>query len=355
MLSEIADARVVRGTRVLVGAVQTLLLTGTSLGLDRRDLLAAAGLSEDALGDRDAYVPFARQVALGEAILRGRPGVSIGLAMLRHASPAMLGLLGYVLTHSATLHDALRAFVRFQGLITDGVRFAVAGDDPARPSPPLPGASIQLRLDADPALSRLAHPIEALAGLWVTIGRRLTGTDWGPLEIRFRHAALSDVREHERFFHVTPVFNAEETAITFSRETMDLPVVAGQPALRPSMVRVCEARLAEVSGQTGLAARVRAALFEQIPRGIASKAAVAKKLALSERTLDRRLRAEGVTYRDVLDGVRRELSLIWLADAQNAVYEVAFLLGYSEPSTFHRSFRRWTGASPLAWRKAHGR
>jgi len=345
----------VRGTRVLVGAVQTLLLTGTSLGLDRRDLLAAAGLSEDVLGDRDAYVPFARHVALGEAILRGRPGVNIGLAVLQHASPAMLGVLGYVVTHSATLREALRAFVRFQGLITDGVRFVVAGDDLTQPAPPLSGAPIQIRLDADPVLSCLAHPIEALAGLWVTIGRKLTATDWVPLAVHFRHTALSDIREHERFFHVAPVFDAEETTITLSRETMDLPVVAGQPALRPSMVQLCEARLAELSGQTGFAARVRVALLEQIPRGIASKAALAKKLALSERTLNRRLQAEGATYRDVLDDARRELSLAWLADAQNAVYEVAFLLGYSEPSTFHRSFRRWTGTSPLSWRKAHGK
>src|SRR4051794_12404325 len=128
MSPEVIDARAVRGTRVLVGAVQTLLLTGTSLGLDRRDLLAAAGLSEEVLGDRDAYVPFARQVALGEAIVRARPGVNVGLANLRNASPAMLGLLGYVLANSATLREALRAFVRYQGLITDGVRFVVEGD-----------------------------------------------------------------------------------------------------------------------------------------------------------------------------------------------------------------------------------
>src|SRR6185503_2296073 len=132
---------------------------------------------------------------------------------------------------------------------TDGVRFVVAGDDLARPAPPLSDASIQIRLDADPVLSRIAHPIEALAGLWVTIGRKLTATSFAPRAVHFQHTALSDTREHERFFHVAPVFGAEETTITLSRETMDLPVVAGQLALRPSMIRLCEARLAELYGQ----------------------------------------------------------------------------------------------------------
>jgi AraC-like DNA-binding protein len=158
-------------------------------------------------------------------------------------------------------------------------------------------------------------------------------------------------REYERFFGVAPRFGAKANSISLSRETMALPLVAAKAALRPSLLFLCETQLAELDGRQGLTSRARAALLEQIPRGVASRSEVARALGLSERSLNRKLQAEGATYRDVLDDVRRELALAWLADADQAVYEVAFLLGYSEPSTFHRSFRRWTGASPLAWRK----
>lgn len=334
----------VRGTRVLVGAVNTVLLAATSLGLARGELLDAAGLREDDLVDRDAYVPFARQIALGEAMVRARPDVNLGLGALRQASTGTLGVLGYVVSHSATLRDALDAFVRFQTLITDGVRFALTGTDP-----------IRIGLEADPVFARMGHPIEALAGIWVALGRKLTLVDWKPECVSFQHAPQGDVREHERFFGVAPAFRAKSTAIAISRATMDLPIAAGKPALRPSMIQLCESTLADLRGHGNLTERVRAALLQQVPSGIPSKTRLARSLAMSERTLNRRLEAEGSTYRDVLDDVRRELALAWLTDPHHAVYEVAFLLGYTEPSTFHRSFRRWTGVSPLAWRKTHAR
>lgn len=336
-----AESAIVQGTRILVGATQMLLQTGMGLGLDRAALLSEAGLSEPDLADRDAYLPFARQVALGEAIIAARPGVNIGMAALRHVSPSDFGVLGYVITHSATLREALDGFVRFQRLLTDGVRWQVEL-----------GSDCAITVNADPAYARLGHPIEALVGLWIVIGRMLTGVAWSPLSVRFQHAPLGDPQEVEQNLGASVTFRAAKNEVRLALETLQLPVTAGRAALMPSLAQLAEARLAQIDGFGTTTAQLRALMFERIPRGVTARSELARILGMSERTLNRRLHEEGTTFRDVLDGVRHELALAWLSDARHAVYEVAFLLGYSEPSTFYRSFRRWTGESPKEWRRA---
>jgi AraC-like DNA-binding protein len=98
--------------------------------------------------------------------------------------------------------------------------------------------------------------------------------------------------------------------------------------------------------RSSLRERVRELIVEMPRAGEPSQTDVARKLGMSERTLHRRLREEGQTFADILDTVRRELALRYLADLDLAVYEIAFLLGYSDPSSFHRAFRRWMGDSP---------
>jgi AraC-like DNA-binding protein len=329
----------IKGSRVLVGVVQMLLAAGVELGLDRAELLAAASVREEDLEDRDAYLPFAKHVALGQAIIGSRPGVSVAMASLRHASPARLGVLGYLVTHARTLSDALAAFIRFQRLVTDGFLFRVEDE-------------VRIVVESDASFARLGHPVEAIVGLWVSLGRALTGKAWSPESISFRHRARPDAREIEQFFGRKPRFSAPLDELRLSRETLALPVVLGKAALSASLVQLAEARLVEVEGGASVAARLRRLMFAELPRGTTGRDELAASLGMSARTLNRRLSDEGTTFRDVLDETRRELAEAWLGDRSHAIYEIAFLLGYSEPSTFHRSFRRWTGLSPRAFRRA---
>ncbi|MBK6533536.1 MAG: helix-turn-helix transcriptional regulator [Deltaproteobacteria bacterium] len=78
---------------------------------------------------------------------------------------------------------------------------------------------------------------------------------------------------------------------------------------------------------------------------------VAAQLRMSERSLQRRLADEGESFDAIVDALRRDLALRYLADPKIAVAEVAYLLGYSEPSPFHRAFKRWTGRTPAEARR----
>ena len=93
-------------------------------------------------------------------------------------------------------------------------------------------------------------------------------------------------------------------------------------------------------------------LLVNLAGGELTGAAIARGLGLSERTLHRRLRAESTSFADILDATRGELAKSLLPEPEIGIGEIAFLLGYSEPSAFHRFFRRWTGSTPLAYRRA---
>lgn len=92
------------------------------------------------------------------------------------------------------------------------------------------------------------------------------------------------------------------------------------------------------------------AIWDAMPRGRVEVSYIARQLGVSKRTLQRRLEAQGLSWRVLLARVRRELAEGLLADPALTVDEVAVLLGYAEASTFHRAFRAWTGSTPGAWR-----
>lgn len=321
---------------VLTGVLEGLLQVGVGLGLDRGELLAAAKLDEGALLDRDLTLPLAAHVAIGRAIVLARPGVNVSLEMLRRMRPGALGALGYALASSGTLAESLTTFVRYQACLTDALRWG-------RPD------AVTLTLEADDELAPLGHPVETAVGLWVALGRRLSRVEWRPRAVSFRHAPLGDPAEHAEFFGVAPRFEAPRNALVLDLATLALPVHGAELALRSPLLRLLDARVSAPS-EPDVVATIRAELKRRLPRGT-DKAEVARALGLSPRTLARRLQEVGTRYNVVLDETRQQMARDLLASPSLAVYEVALLLGYSEPSTFHRAFRRWTGESPDAWRR----
>lgn len=351
--------------RVFTPIVHLVLQMAGALGVDRSHLLAVAGLTERDLIDRDGYVDLAKQVAIGKELCRLRPDRNIGLAALEYMRPGNLGVLGYVLQHSPTLGSALRAFARYQTLLSDAVTWRVTTGD-SEPGPaagssvPSSGADglgagdATVTVECAEALQELGFPLETQVGSWVLIGRVLTGVTWVPRWLSLRHRPRGDVTEFHRFFQCPVSFGAATNQLVIPAEALALPVVGAQQALRPSFMRLVETRLEALRGperRGDTSERVRALLIERISSGLTGRDQAARQLGMSQRTLSRRLRAEGTTFREILEEVRRELAEAWLDDPENAIYEVAYLLGYSEPSTFHRSFRRWTGHTPDAWRQ----
>lgn len=158
-------------------------------------------------------------------------------------------------------------------------------------------------------------------------------------------------REYERYFGV-PVQRGRAASLVFSREDAERPFLTANESMWNLFEPELRRRLAELDADATVADRVRAVLLESLPSGQASMEEVASRLALSKRTLQRRLGAEGTSYQAQLNQTRESLARHYLAKTELTCTEISFLLGYEEPNSFFRAFHDWTGDTPERVRQA---
>lgn len=149
----------------------------------------------------------------------------------------------------------------------------------------------------------------------------------------------------EEFLGV-PLERGRAHRVTFALADATRPFLTSNEPLWAAFEPELRRRLADLEAPAPTAARVRAALLEALPSGVASMGSVADKLTLSRRTLQRRIEAEGTTYQRILDETRTDLAQHYLRHTALSVAEIAFLLGFAEPNSFYRAFRGWTGTTP---------
>ena len=322
--------------RLTARAILPLISGFGALGHDPKRLLAEVGLDESALHDPDAGVPMGVGLALLARGVEATGDANLGLHLAQHADPGSFDVHFYAMVSSPTLGAAFERLCRYQRLIheTTRVELTVEGEH----------ATLRHRMPGGMAAPR--QTAEFLIAAWVRAGRMATASSWAPSEVRFAHAAPAKVREHEEFFGAPVRFAAGENSLRMPAAHLATPCVRADPALLAVLDRYATDRLERAPRADRFADRARAVLAEELRGGGPSATALASRLKMSVRTLNRSLAAEGTTYRKLLDQLRAESAQHHLADGRVSIAEVAFLLGFSELSAFYRAFKRWTGRTP---------
>ena len=306
-------------------------------GLDEGVLRARAGLGDE-LDDPEARVPLVSLYALIEACAERDPLVH--LRMVERVAPDALDALGFLFLTSATLGDGLRAMVRYQRVWAEGERYELEEEGDVARLVYVPWGP-----------PRAAHRwlAEMFAADILGHGARVLRS---PLEgrVRLAHRENESAGELARRLGAPVELGAGRNELVLSRRALALPLGApGQAAMAEFFARHLDARMAALPPET-LAGRVLDALLTSHD-GEAELGALARRLRMSGRTLQRRLEQEGTSLRALADEARRTRALA-LIEGGASIAEIAYVLGYSEPSAFHRAFRRWTGRTPEAFRAA---
>lgn len=221
---------------------------------------------------------------------------------------------------------------------------------------------LRLEVTKTPARTRLelhaegAPPLPpglALAELlfWVALVRLATRAEVRPVRVVVSEppAALGPYRS----WLGVDVGRDEVHAVTFAASDATRRFVPGLARFWPGLAPELRTRLGDLDDDAPASARARSVLLDQLPSGDATLDGVAKPLHMSGRTLQRRLRSEGLRYQGVLDATREALARGYLATSPLPVDEIAFLLGYDDPASFYRAFRTWTGTTPERLRRAN--
>lgn len=305
------------------------------LGHDVAALLAAANIRATDLDDPDARIPCE---ALGVLLSRAQQSRFTANLALEAAQLIPIGaypLLDYLVLTSETVGAGVRQLAQYFGLIGNPV-------------------AIQLRERSDPI--RIEMPgtpapfsVEFVVSLMLLHLREETQGRFAAVGISFQHTP-DDVGAFERTFGCPVQTAGSWNGIAVGLDAWRLPLRRRDPVLRQMLERQAQDVLARLPARVGLALEVQRVLTTRVAQGDTRIGALAPQLAMSPRTLQRRLAAQGVSYRELVEDARKEAAGRYIRDSVLSIAEVAFLVGYSEPAAFHRAFKRWYGMTPQLFR-----
>jgi AraC-like DNA-binding protein len=310
-----------------------------SHGREPRALFEHAGLDPTKLRDPDARYPIAALARLWRLAALDTGDPCIGLTAARFWHPTTLHALGYSWLASASLKEALERLVRYHRLVSDGFE----------PRLEAAGGEYRLVLRVAEPVRPVPEAVDAGMAVLVALCRVSCGEGFRPRRVALARPAPPDRTPYARVFGAVIEFGAREAELRLDRSAVEAPVPTGNAELARANDGVIVDYLARFD-RASVARQLELRLLEQLPSGRASQESVAKALAMSCRTLQRKLSAEGTTFRRMLDATRRHLGAEYVRQRRLSVNEIAFLLGFSEPANFSRAFRRWTGCSPSAYR-----
>jgi AraC-like DNA-binding protein len=301
-------------------------------GLNRNELMEAASLSATDLADPDSRTPVASMQKLWRAVLSQHNDPLLGLNVGKTVTAERLGLLGYMMNFSDHLLDALLHLSRYGRLVSDAWQCHIIRERD----------SVSVRLELRPYMVALRHPVDAAMASILAVAREITQTEVSPQEVRLISPPPDSVEPYRSVFKCVVTFGRPDAEMVFTPQQMETPVVARDEMLVAYLDELATSKL-QVLGEpdTGFIDRVRGAIWNTLQRGKPSLVRTAADLGISGRTLQRRLGQCGTSFSRVLEELRRELSEELRRDKGFAASEVAFLLGYSEPSAYQRALRRW--------------
>lgn len=305
------------------------------------EVCRAAGVDAGLMQQPNSRVPATVMERLWPLAERLTSDVDIGLHSAATYNPGALSIVGYVILSCRTAGEALDRLARYAPLLNDGLQVELVhrGDRTCCQFGPLTGIDSFLHRSPRQAIETFA------CGVVGTLSRLATAALL-PLEVTFRHPAPPSITEHRRLLGPAVRFEQAENAVVYARRSLEIAFISADPALLEVFEGDARRRLEGLAARGGVSGRVLTLLAARLRGSVPPLAEVASELAMSERSVQRSLTEERTSYRQLVDEVRKSLALEHLSRPGTSATDVAFLLGFSEPSAFTRAFRRWTGAPP---------
>ena len=312
-------------------------------GVKRETLLEAAGLGGLDLTHPDARIPLSAQVALRQLIVKATADPGYGIREGASFRVRDAGLLGYAMYFSATLGAALHRLARYSRIIIDVMRTDLETID---------RQLVAIAVSHRALGAGLPAAVDAELATIVGMCREITGVDLAPCEVAFSYDQPASTEEHRRFFRCPLRFSRPASKIVLRQRDLALPIARGDETLAGYLDEDAEHVLRTLVEGTSLREQTRSAIWALLSEGRPSVPRIASALQLPRRTLQRRLAQEGTNLQTEIDNIRKTMAMAAVRVRGTSIEEIAFVLGYKEPSTFYRSFKRWTGKTPHQYRTA---
>lgn len=326
------------------GGIARAAYARAALSLPDVALLAKrAGITLQQFKDPSFRIQVGHQITFLNVVADRLADGFLGFHLATEIDLRDLGLLYYVLASSDTLGDAMRRAQRYCSLQNEGVLTKYREGDPV---------CVSLHYNGVRRLSD-RHQVEFFVTTIVRLCRQLVARRLNPTRVKLAHRRTEVPPDMAAYFGCEFVFGSDVDEIEYAPSSNRLPIASADGYLNKLLMQYCEEALSRRQPKArSWRIAVENTLAPLMPHGQGRLSEVAARLGVSVRTLERRLAGENVSFLEVLDDLRFELAKRYLQEPNLPISQIAWLLGYADPSAFTHSFRRWTGKSPTALRVA---
>lgn len=328
--------------RLSLAQIRAVLTCAKSAGVNTDAMRARLGLAPIAMTEPDVRVPLDMMRRLWHELLRETARPDLALQLSTRAHPSAYGVVGSLVMSCPTLGESLAMLQRYFGLLTDDGLFETRRSEGA----------VHIRLTLAPVEDQLAWRCAAewTLGSLLACFRTLTAEPLRPLAVELPYAAPGHAVAYRETFQCPVRFGTRRTALILHESDLTRPVHSADRSLQPLLQARAEDQSRARNESASMAARVAIFLRAGRPGSMPNVTETAKALGVSARTLARRLAVEGTAFQRLSDAHRRALCCRMLSQSAYTIEEIALVAGYSELSTFHRAFRRWTRKTPARFR-----
>ncbi len=328
-----------------IAIVRDILQYVAAQGVEVNRLYTAAHLDPTWLEDPDRQVSGEVLKQLWQEAIAQTGDHNLGLHIGEAFDLAAIGIVGYVLLNCKTFRQVLDKLSQYTCLFSQGIaiQYRVA-EGWVQCDCDVIGNVKNYLLDAP------RHPIESTFSALITATQQLTGNPLKAHAVWFQHPSPADCSEHERIFQSAVKFSQPTNRLLFNAACLDWTVRSANMNLLSVFELHASAMVKAQNQAQSYTQKVTTAIAQQLKGEVPLIEAIAQSLMISVRQLQRELQTEHTSYQLLLDETRKALALSQLKLPATSIHDVAFLLGFSEPSAFHRAFKRWTGQTPRSYR-----
>ncbi len=311
-------------------------------GVSQEKLLLHAGVAADSLPAAAGHVPLDKMHNLWESAIQLTHD---GMFALHAAEKLPFGtyrVLDYLMAASATPGDALARSTRCFPLMNNTFRLSLGRYRDL--------AYLELHNPGDPKYMPRPY-IEYIFVNYLVRIRFVTQMHWKLVELHVTYGKPEVSTEYERIFGGRVLFQQAVNRMVLSRGLMEMPHPSADPELCELLEDHARQKMKDPAFGNDWMANIHQALAYNLEAGDVTLVSLARQLGKSSRSLQREIRAHGLSFRELLDCVRRERAFVLLRKQTLPIHEVASGLLFSDPSSFSHAFQRWTGQSPRQYRK----
>jgi AraC-like DNA-binding protein len=328
---------------VSVLLVRALVQAVELAGVRREDLFREAEFDASCLSDPDARVGLEEYDRLQALALDRTFDPALGLHMGEQVSLAAFDVVGHLVAHARTMRDGIDVFLRFHRILSDCADSKLVEKGQ--------WATLEYEFPkTSPRLNRLRA--EFGTTVLLAMGRHYVGRDKLAKSVYFEHEPPEYVSEYERIFGGTARFGHTFTGIEFDASLLDREQLHKNEELSQVLETEAQRKIVRLARGVGHGERLKEYLVSHAGAERPDMDTVARQLGMSARSLRRRLTEEGLSYGALVEEALAIVAKRLLDDPRRTIHETAYTMGFSDPSAFHRAFKRWTGMTPRQYRSA---